>query len=246
MKLSTRLIVLVVVLQAVMFILLAMNNAFQSMQYSEEIFTGALMGVVITLSLTAAITYSMTANLRKLEIAAKAMSIDQLEFKVELEGKGELDDLTGTFNRLAQELSEAKKALRKEHEALERESRFMQALLDGIDAVVMEARLPGYQFTFVSREAKNLLGYAVSDWLKPNFWVDNIQKEDVIWLKETILGHTEKGESFTIDFRMSHQQGHTIWVRAINSVEFDEDQRPIIRGLILDITEQKTAEDRIV
>jgi len=206
----------------------------------------ALLGVAITLSATLLIALYFTRNLRQLEEGAKALSQDQLDYRIVSNDKGGIGELASTFNHLAQHLSETRIALTKEHDALERETRFMQALLDGIDAVVMEARPPGYQFTFVSREAQNLMGYPVSDWLKADFWENHVFPADKSWLEETIAVHTKKGESFTVDFRMTHRQGHDLWVRAINSVELDEEDKPIMRGLILDITEQKTAEDRIV
>lgn len=206
----------------------------------------ALLGMAITLSATLLMAFYFTRNLRQLEEGARELSQDHLDYRISANNKGDVGELAATFNHLAQHLSETKAALTREHDALERETRFMQALLDGIDAVVMEARPPGYQFTFVSREAQNLMGYPVSDWLKPNYWETHVFPEDRGWLEETIAVHTQKGESFTVDFRMTHRDGHGLWVRAINSVELDEDNNPIMRGLILDITEQKTAEDRIV
>jgi diguanylate cyclase (GGDEF)-like protein/PAS domain S-box-containing protein len=206
----------------------------------------AVLGMFIALSATFLIAFYFTRNLRELEKGAKTLSDDHLDTKMSPNGKGETGELSSTFTQLAQHLSETKQALTKEHDALERETRFMQALLDGIDAVVMEARPPGYQFTFVSREAQNLLGYPVSAWLKKGFWSNHVYADDKEWIEETIAIHTEKGESFTVDFRMTHHEGRERWVRAINSVELDEDNNPIMRGLILDITEQKTAEDRIV
>lgn len=208
--------------------------------------TIAIIGTMLTLLATVVAGYFFTRNLRKLEEGAKALSRDQLDYRIMVEGADEIGSLAKTFNQLAEHLSETQKELKKEHDTLERETKFMQALLDGIDAVVMEARPPGYQFTFVSREAQNLMGYPVSDWLKPYFWSRHVATEDLAWLEEAIQEHTAKGESFTVDYRMIHRQGHTLWVRAINSVELDENNEPIIRGLILDITDQKTAEDRIV
>lgn len=206
----------------------------------------SMIGMLIVLSATLMIAFYFTRNLRQLEVGAKALADDHLDFRIDANRKGEVGELASTFNHLAEHLSETKEALTKEHDALERETRFMQALLDGIDAVVMEARPPGYQFTFVSREAQNLMGYPVAEWLKPNFWENHVNAEDRTWIEETIAVHTEKGESFTVDFRMVHRQGHELWVRSINSVELDEENNSIMRGLILDITEQKTAEDRIV
>lgn len=244
MRLSTQLIMLMVTLQGLMIALVL--GAQSSLSTLASLPVMAVAMITIILGVTAAVVYFMTDNLRKLENGARALSVSQSVERAEGDGPEGVDGLVGTFNHLAQHLTETKIALNREHDALERETRFMKALLDGIDAVVMEARAPVYQFTFVSREAHNLLGYPVSDWLKADFWLRHVEDDDRAWLEETVTTHTGKGESFTVDFRMTHRQGHSVWVRAINSVELDEDNQPIIRGLILDITEQKTAEDRIV
>lgn len=239
-RLSTQLIVMLVALQAlVLFLIYGSKASFPQLTNNSMVI---VIGVMAILFVTAVLAYFLMSHLRKLERVA-----DGLMHTHEQSGESNVDNnLSVKINDLSQSLFEAKSALKKEHEAFERETRFMKALLDGVDAVVMEARAPDYQFTFVSREAQNLLGYPVSDWLKPNFWSTHVVKDDLVWLEEAIAVHTAKGESFTVDFRMTHRQGQSVWVRAINSVELDEDKQPIIRGLILDITEQKTAEDRIV
>jgi diguanylate cyclase (GGDEF)-like protein/PAS domain S-box-containing protein len=206
----------------------------------------ALVGIALTLSATLVIVLFLTRNLRKLEQGAQALSRDQRDYRIAINDDGEFGTLATAFNQLAEHLDETQTALQKQHGHLERETRFLQTLLDGIDAVVMEAAMPGYQFTYVSREAENLMGYTVEQWLQPNFWAEHVAPEDRGWLEETIASHFAKGDSFTVDFRMVHQQGHSLWVRAINSVEQDDSGRAVIRGLLLDISEQKTAEDRIV
>jgi len=239
-RLSTQLIVMLVALQALMLFLAFKHSA--SSPQTNNIPVNIVIEILITLLATALIAYFLTSQLRKTEKDTDRGTVAGEESN----SKHVDDELAGKVCHLSQDLFEAKTALKKEHEASEREARFMKALLNGIDAVVMEARAPDYQFTFVSREAQNLLGYPVSDWLKPNFWSQHVAKDDLVWLEETVAVHTEKEESFTVDFRMTHRQGQLVWVRAINSVELDEEKQPIIRGLILDITEQKTAEDRIV
>lgn len=237
---STQLIAMFVALQASILFLAFRNSV--SLSQSNNIPITTIVEVLITLLLTTLMAYFLTSRFRKFEKDTEG----QMAAREASNGRGVENELVGKVYHLSQDLSEAKSALKKEHEAFERETRFMKALLNGINAVVMEARAPDYQFTFVSREAQNLLGYPVSDWLKPNFWAQHVVKNDLAWLEETVAVHTEKNESFIVDFRMIHRQGQSVWVRAINSVELDENKQPIIRGLILDITEQKTAEDRIV
>ncbi len=206
----------------------------------------AMAGVVLTLAITFVLGMYLTRNLRKLEAGARALTRDQLDYRISLDGSDEIGEVAQAFNNLAAHLSETQAELKTQHRALERETRFLQTLLDGIDAVVMEARPPGLQFSYVSREARNLLGFSVSEWVKPGFWSRRVVSEDLGWLEEAIAQHTANLESFTVDFRMTHRQGHTLWVRAICNVESGRDDGPMLRGLLLDITEQKTAEERIV
>jgi len=206
----------------------------------------ALMGLGLTLAATVLLVMFMTRNLRKLEAGAEALARDQLDHRIEIDSRDEIGDLAKSFNHLAQHLDETQTALQGKHLALERETRFLQTLLNGIDAVVMEAKAPGCQFTYVSREAENLLGLPTEKWLQPDFWSQHVYPEDRGWLQETVSRHISKGEAFKVDFRMTHRLGHTLWVRAINNVELGGDGKPTIRGLLLDITEHKTAEDRIL
>ena len=217
-RLSTQLTVMLVTLQALMLFLVFRNSA--SLPQSNNIPMVIVIEVLTTLFATALIAYFMTNQLRKIEKYTE--NTEKRTITWESPNKKHVDnELVGKVTHLSQDLLEAKSALKKEHESSERETRFMKALLNGIDAVVMEAQAPDYQLTFVSREAENLLGFPISDWLKPNFWSQHVAKDDLAWLEETVAVHTEKGESFTVDFRMTHKQGHSVWVRAINSVELD-------------------------
>ena len=204
--------------------------------------TGLLLSILVTVMLS----LFMTRNLRKLEEGANALQRGELDYRINIKSLDEIGDVARSFDGLAQHLASAQSELEQKHAELQRETRYLQTLLNGIDAVVVEAKLPGYQFSYVSHEAENLLGYPVADWLKPNFWKDHIYPEDRAWMEKSLDDNTKEDGSFTVDFRMVHKLGHLLWVRAINNVEVGEEGRPVIRGLILDIMEQKTAEDRIV
>jgi len=206
----------------------------------------ATAGLLLSLSATVILSLFITRNLRRLEEGAKALQRGNLDFRINIHAKDEIGDVARSFNNLAKHLSITKDELEEKHSELQREARFQQTLLNGIDAVVVEARLPGYQFSYVSQEAKNLLGYPVSIWLQPNFLKSHIHPEDRGWLQKSISEYVKGDGSFTVDFRMLHKNGRLIWVRAINNVEINNFGQVIIRGLILDIMEQKSAEDRIV
>ena len=202
--------------------------------------------LIISASVTIMIGLLMTRNLRKLEDATHALKSGQLDYRVDAESNDEIGDLARSFNQMAAHLNRTEKELREERKALRRESAFMETLLNNINAVVVEAKPPGYQYTYVSQEAENLLGFPSEQWLKENFWYNNVYRDDRSWVLKSVEENTHKSGSFSLDFRMVHKNGGVIWVRSINNVEINEVGDVIMRGLVLDIMEQKTAEDRIL
>ncbi|WP_455200931.1 diguanylate cyclase domain-containing protein, partial [Kaarinaea lacus] len=206
---------------------------------------GAL-GLLLSILVTIVLSLYMTRNLRNLEEGAKALQRGELDYRINIKSLDEIGDVAKSFDELAEHLSTTQNELGQKHAELQRETRYLQTLLNGIDAVVVEAKLPDYQFSYVSQEAENLLGYSVAEWLKPNFWRDHIYPDDRTWMEKSLEDNTKQENSFMVDFRMIHELGHLLWVRAINNVEVDDNGDKVIRGLILDIMEQKTAEDRIV
>jgi len=206
----------------------------------------AASGLVLSLLATLLLSLFITRNLRRLEEGAKALLRGDLDHRINIYANDEIGDVAKSFDNLAKHLSYTKDELDKKHSELQREARFQKTLLNGIGAVVVEAKMPGYQFSYVSQEAKNLLGYQVSTWMLPNFLKSHTHPEDREWMNKPISEYVKGDGSFTVDFRMLHKQGQLKWVRAINNVELNNFGEVVIRGLILDIMEQKSAEDRIV
>ena len=205
-----------------------------------------VMGLLLSVLVTIVLGLFITRNLRKLEEGTNALKRGELDYRINIKSADEIGDVANAFDSLAEHLSETQQQLEQKHNQLERETRYLQTLLNGIDAVVVEAKIPGYQFSYVSQEAENLLGFSMDEWLETDFWARQIYPEDRAWMEKTLEENSKERGSFTVDFRMIHKLGHVLWVRAINNVEINNKGDAIIRGLILDIMEQKTAEDRIV
>lgn len=203
-------------------------------------------GLLLSILVTVLLSLFMTRNLRRLQEGTNALQRGELNYRINIDSHDEIGDVARSFDQLAEHLSITQRQLEAKHGELKRETRNLQTLLNGINAVVVEAKYPGFQFSYVSQEAENMLGYPVAEWLKPEFWREHIYPDDRAWMEKTLEDNINEDGSFTVDFRMVHEMGHALWVRAINNVELNDSGDAIIRGLILDITEQKTAEDRIV
>ena len=206
-----------------------------------------LAGLALSLLLTYLLSFIVTRNLRKLEFAAQAMKNGDLQHEISIRSKDEIGDLAAAFGQLSKHLNVTTHALEQEHSALLRESRFLHSLVDNINAVILEAKSANFRFTYVSQEAENLLGYPAEEWLQPAFFANHIDELDKPHTLSTIKCNLmTTREHFSLDFRMKHLSGHIIWVRTIINVEIDEKGISTLRGLMLDITEQRSAEERIL
>ena len=109
-------------------------------------------------------------------------------------------------------------------------------LVEGLDAIVWEANVDPWQYTFVSQRAQVLLGYPVERWLRePNFWMDLIHPEDraqtvSVW-KAAASGRTD----FKVDYRVMASDGRIMWVSMIAHVRQQAHRPAQFRGLLLDV-----------
>ncbi|HKJ86897.1 MAG TPA: PAS domain-containing protein, partial [Gammaproteobacteria bacterium] len=208
----------------------------------------AIAGVEIVLTILATLLLGLffTRNLRRLEEGAQALAEGDYGYRIPVKSQDEFAHVAGSFNRMADYLTGAHAELEEKNRVLERQARHFRTLLDGVEAVVVEGDPGTLQLTYVSQEAGNLLGYPLEEWFRPGFWAEHVHPEDREELRSTVNEHTTPPASFSCDFRMLHQDGHPVWVRAINAVDRDEDGHLILRGLLLDVTEEKRSAERII
>ncbi len=115
-------------------------------------------------------------------------------------------------------------------------------LVNSTDGIVWEADVATFNFTFVSEQAERLLGYPAKDWMKPGFWVEHIHPDDQRWAPEFCLEATRRLEPHTFEYRFLTCDGRIVWLRDIVSVVSENGEPRWLRGIMIDITEQKNAE----
>jgi len=205
----------------------------------------ALVELILSIVMTLLVAIFLTRGLRKLEEGARALTRDELEHRIDLNSRDELGDLAQSFNALARHLSQTRKELADEHDALEKQTQRLTTLLDGVDAVVADADPENCQFKYVSKEAENLLGYPLTEWFSPLFLEKHIYSDDLDYFREQRALHNKQPGTATIDFRLTHQNGSLLDIRSINTFDYDEVGSLTCRSLFIDITEQKHNEKRI-
>jgi PAS domain S-box-containing protein len=142
---------------------------------------------------------------------------------------------------LRQELSR----LRQSEESQQKSQQY-EALVQSLDGIVWELDASSFRFLFVSKQAERLLGYPVERWLnEPNFWQDHLHPDDCSWAVKFCVAATARGEDHQFEYRMMAANGRVVWLRDIVTVCVMEDQTVRLRGVMMDITERKRAEEEL-
>jgi PAS domain S-box-containing protein len=137
-------------------------------------------------------------------------------------------------------------AARREAESSEMRRQY-EELVEGVDAILWESDTVN-GFTFVSRHAEAMLGYPVERWLEePRFWSDELlHPDDRQQALDFCFSSTAEGRDHDFEYRAIRADGEAVWVRELVRVEPAVDGEPTrLRGLIVDITEEKRAEQAL-
>jgi len=129
-------------------------------------------------------------------------------------------------------------------EALRESEKQYRDLVNTIDGIVWQSEGTSFRFSFVSSQAERIMGYPISTWLdEPDFWESHIHPDDreraVSYCMSAILEH----KSHELEYRMIAADGHEVWLRDIVTVIAEEGQPVVSRGVMVDITALKRAQE---
>lgn len=123
----------------------------------------------------------------------------------------------------------------------------IEELINSIDGVVWEASIKNnFANTFISNKVYDILGYTPQEWVsEPNFLYGKIYEED----KKAFFDYIEK-ELYTKqrhvhEYRVIAKDGSLIWIRDIVNIAPSLAQPETLRGIMLDITSVKNAEEAL-
>jgi PAS domain S-box-containing protein len=129
-------------------------------------------------------------------------------------------------------------------EALRESRQQYEDLVNSIDGIVWEAECESARFTFVSQQAERLLGYPTSRWLTdPTFWVDHMHPDDRGWAPGYCASATAEMRPHEFEYRMIAADGRIVWLRDIVTVVVEANRPVKLRGVMVDVTEKKQAEE---
>jgi PAS domain S-box-containing protein len=119
-------------------------------------------------------------------------------------------------------------------------------LVQELDAIIWEMDVATWMFTFVNRRAEEILGYPVERWLdEPGFWAEVlVHPDDRGWAVAFCTSATNDSRDHEFDYRARAADGRVVWLRDLVRVVRNDDGTPrLLRGVMIDITAQKAAED---
>ncbi|MDR9418920.1 PAS domain S-box protein [Gracilimonas sp.] len=121
-----------------------------------------------------------------------------------------------------------------------------QSLVQTINGIVWESDADTFVFNYVSPQAKSILGYDPEKWVgTPEFWKNKIHPEDREKTVQYSQNETKEGRNHSFEYRMRKANREYIWLQDVVTV-VKEDGKPVsLRGLMIDITQEKELESKL-
>lgn len=124
------------------------------------------------------------------------------------------------------------------------EERFRN-VVDSTEGIVWEADAQTFVFSYVSKQAERLLGFSIEEWYADGFWADHIHPEDKEVTVQFCISQTKQMKAHDFVYRFVAKNGRAVWLRDIVTVVVENGMPQLLRGLMIDITQQKETEDAL-
>src|SRR5262245_10200865 len=159
--------------------------------------------------------------------------------------KSDLRRLSGAAERELAEAARRRTASETERQRQQAEQRY-KALIDEIPALTYLAWADAVgSRVYVSPQVRVMTGYTQAEWLaEPGTWLRLIHPDD----RDRVLSEFQRcvssGDSFLCEYRAVTREGRQVWWRDEARFVPDTSGQPsCLRGLVVDITERKEAQE---
>jgi two-component system, sensor histidine kinase and response regulator len=128
--------------------------------------------------------------------------------------------------------------------ALDLSEQRLRQLVESAQVILWRSDVDGTRCNFVNREAEELLGFPVEDWLAdPTFWLDHLHVDDRATALAACSESLGSGEAWRFEHRMNAADGRVLWfgtsMRVIPSGHGDYE----LVAVMTDITDRKRAQE---
>jgi len=148
--------------------------------------------------------------------------------------------------QLAESFNEMLSRIESQDAALSLSQQKMEALIHSIDGIVWERTPDTFQFTFISRQSEDILGYPPQAWLdNQKFWEEKLYPQDAEKASRTGHEMATRGQPYSYEYRMVAADGRTVWIRESGTVLVEKGQPVAMRGIFQDITKAKADAEQL-
>jgi len=133
-------------------------------------------------------------------------------------------------------------------EALAAAERRYRGMLERLPIVSYLAEYgPGGQWSYVSPQIEQLLGYTADEWLAdPLLWWQRVHPEDREWLESEEERCARTLEPLSVEYRMFAADGRMLWIRDEGALGRPAGGgRVQVEGVLIDVTERRLAEEEL-
>ena len=159
----------------------------------------------------------------------------------------EVELLTEMANNLAYGITaiRSQEESKRATEALQDAERRYRQLVEQVPAISYVAE-PGEfgRFHYISPQVEHILGFTPEEWMADDHtWFNVLHPDDAA--KTLAAEHRREGELYRVEYRTRARDGREVWLRdeAVFVRDVVETGNLLMRGLLVDITERKRAED---
>ena len=99
---------------------------------------------------------------------------------------------------------------------------------------------------YMSPQIEQMLGYPVSAWLEPDFFVTIVHPDDRERVFEELTRTHASGEDFGLEYRLIAADGRVVWVLDETTAVRDDEYRPLfLQGFLIDISDRHASDDAL-
>ncbi|MEM9381053.1 MAG: PAS domain-containing protein, partial [Planctomycetota bacterium] len=117
----------------------------------------------------------------------------------------------------------------------------MRKLIEDTQVVVWEYDPAQNRFLYVSPQVERY-GYAAEEWLAPGFFQEVVHDDDCEETMRACAAATARCEDHELTYRMHCADDTLVWIRDLVKVVRRDDGSVVLRGVFVDVTEQRTVE----
>jgi len=122
----------------------------------------------------------------------------------------------------------------------------IESLINTVDGIVWEGNPNNSTYTFTSKKVQNILGYTPKQFMNiPNFWFEHLHPDDQERVEAFISKSNREDKQRDFEYRMIAKDKSIVWIRDIVTIIREADQPVKLRGIMIDITNQKHAEEAL-